>query len=320
MTLTRLAASLAASLTVVGFGLAGVTAWKLAARDAQALAAHPPTGQFVVVAGQRIHLQVAGQGPDLVLIHGASGNLREFTFSLMGQLSSRYRVIAVDRPGLGHSDPMPDGDPSLTGQAQVLRAAVAQVGVTAPIVLGQSYGGAVALEWALQAAPKALVLISAPSLPWPGELDIWYRTTSSPLGRATLVPLASAFVPESYVRNAIQRVFAPQEPPAGYAEHLGIDLTLRRGAMAANVRQVNSLRDEVSRMEADYPTLTMPIELVHGTADTVVPLHIHAQPFAERMPNAALTVLEGVGHMPHHTHPEAVIAAIDRAATRAGLR
>ena len=312
--------TLAASAALIGLGLIATTQWRLTARAAQARQLHPPTGQFVTVEGLKVHVQVAGSGPDLVLIHGANGSLREFTFALMDRLSDRYRVIALDRPGLGYSDPVPGNDATVAGQARILRQAVAQIGVEHPIVLGQSYGGTVALAWALQAPPAALVLVSSPSLPWPGDLDPWYRITASPFGRATLVPLASAFVAQSYVRQAIVRVFAPQSPPPGYADHLGIDLILRREQMAINAMQINSLRPQVEVMQRAYPDLTLPIELVHGDADTIVPLQIHSAPLMDLIPNGALTVLPGAGHMPHHTHADEVIAAIDRAATRAGLR
>ena len=73
-------------------------------------------------------------------------------------------------------------------------------------------------------------------------------------------------------------------------------------------------------IEPSLPSLALPIELVHGDADTIVPLTIHSLPLSQRLPNAQLIVLPGVGHMPHHTHPEVVLAAIDRAAARAGLR
>ena len=69
-------------------------------------------------------------------------------------------------------------------------------------------------------------------------------------------------------------------------------------------------------MEPRYPTLTLPVELIHGTADTIVPLHIHSDPLSQRLPDATLTVIDGAGHMPHHAHAEQVIAAIDRAALR----
>lgn len=311
---------MAVRLALLGAGVIGATAWRLNAREAQALADNPASGRFVMVEGQRVHLVEQGSGPDLVLIHGASGNLRDFTMGLSDRLAERYRVIALDRPGLGHSDPMANGDTSPAGQARILRGAVAQLGVTNPIVLGQSYGGAVALAWSLQEKPAALVLVSAVSMPWPGTLDPWYRMTSSPLGRMTLVPLAAAFVPERYIRNAVEAVFKPDAPPPDYVKRLGIGLTIRQSALAANASQINDLRPEIVKMEPLYPTLDMPVELVHGDADTVVPLDIHAAKLAPLLPNVTLTVLQGVGHMPQHTHPDAVIAAIDRAAAAAQLR
>lgn len=312
--------TLVASLVTAAVSLAAATAWRVSAREKAALAAHPPTGQFVSVDGAKVHLQVQGNGPDLVLIHGANGSLREFTLGLTERLADRYRVITVDRPGLGHSDPLPKGETSVAAQAQRLRAAVAQLGVTQPLVLGQSYGGAVALAWALQQQPAALVLVSGVAMPWPGSLDPWYRATDTALGRHLLIPLAAAFVPETYVRRSIEAVFAPQSPPPGYADHIGIDLTLRKSSLGNNVDQLNSLRPQVVQMQASYPSLDLPVELIHGDADTIVPLQIHAQPLSDLLPQGNLTVLTGAGHMPHHTHQEAVIDAIDRAATRSGLR
>ena len=302
---------LATSFLIAALGLAGVTHWRASAREAAAEAAYPPTGQFVTVDGKRLHYEVKGQGPDLVLIHGASGSLRDLTFGLRDRLTDRYRVIVVDRPGLGHSDPLEET--SLLAQARFIKAGLAQLGVAEPVVLGQSYGGSVALAWALDGGPRALVLVGSPSLPWPGTLDIWYRINATAVGRALAVPLASAFVPDSYVRQATAAVFAPDPVPEGYDDWLGAALTLRRETLATNTAQVNALRAELVKMQPRYPTLTLPVELVHGTADTIVPLTIHSGPVSALLPNARLTVIEGAGHMPHHSHAAAVIAAIDRA-------
>ncbi len=305
---------LAASLLIAAATLAGVTHWRASAREAAAETAFPPSGQFVTVDGLRLHYEMSGSGPDLVMIHGASGSLRDLTFALRDQLISRYRVTVVDRPGLGHSDPQPRA--SLLGQARAIKAAVAQLGVTDPVVLGQSYGGAVALAWALDGGPRALVLVGSPSLPWPGTLDAWYRVNSTAVGRALAIPLASAFVPQSYVSAATTAVFAPDAVPQGYEAYLGTALTLRRQTLDANTAQVNALRAELVTMEPRYPSLTLPVELVHGTADTIVPLHIHSQPLSLLLPNVTLTVIDGAGHMPHHSHSQTVIDAIDRAALR----
>ncbi|OYW51676.1 MAG: hypothetical protein B7Z31_13665, partial [Rhodobacterales bacterium 12-65-15] len=92
-------------------------------REAAVEAAFPPTGQFVTVDGLRLHYEMSGTGPDLVLIHGASGNLRDFTFALRDRLTDRYRVTVIDRPGLGYSDPAPDA--SLLAQVRIIRGAMA---------------------------------------------------------------------------------------------------------------------------------------------------------------------------------------------------
>ncbi len=298
---------------------AAATSWRAQTREAAALRAETREGAFVTVDGLQVHYLQMGQGPDLVLIHGASGSLREFTFHLMPELAKTYRVLALDRPGFGLSDPLANGETGLAAQAHHLRMAAGLLGATAPVVVGHSYGGSVALAWALEAPPSALVLISVPSLPWPGTLDPWYRVNDSRLGRAIFVTLAAAWVPMSYVRNTIDRVFAPETAPPGYADHIGVEFTVRASVMTTNVAQVNALRAELVTMEGQYRTLTLPIELVHGDADTIVPLTIHSGPFAAKLPNAHLTVLPGAGHMPHQTHPDAVIAAIDRAQARAGL-
>jgi pimeloyl-ACP methyl ester carboxylesterase len=310
MTLKRLAASvLIAAVTLVG-----VTHWRASARETAAEAAYPPSGQFVNIDGRRLHYEVAGEGPDLVMIHGASGSLRDLTFRLRDQLTDRYRVIVVDRPGLGYSDPLPDV--SLLAQARFIKAGLAQLGVTDPVVLGQSYGGSVALAWALDGGPRALVLVGSPSLPWPGTLDPWYRVTSTSVGRALVIPLASAFVPQSYVTATTASVFAPDSVPVGYEQHLGPELSLRRKTLATNTAQVNALRAELVTMEPRYPGLALKVELIHGSADTIVPLDIHSGPLSKLLPNVTLTVIEGAGHMPHHSHPQTVIDAIDRAALR----
>lgn len=306
---------LAASLLIALGLVAGATAWRLSAKPLA-----KPVGQFVTVDGSRIHYLQQGAGPDLVLIHGASGSLLDFQFGMMAELAKTYRVTAFDRPGLGFSDPLPQGNDQLAAQADALRAASVQLGLRDVLLVGQSYGGSVALAWALQDAPRALVLIAAPSLPWSGKLDPWYRVTAHPVGAAIVVPLAAAWVPQSYVRNSISAVFAPNPEPAGYATGISIEQTLRVPVLVANAAQVNNLRPQIVAQHSDYDRLTLPIELIHGDADTIVPLRVHSGPLAERLASADLTVLPGVGHMPHHSALPAVLAAIERAATRAGLR
>ena len=112
----------------------------------------------------------------------------------------------------------------------------------------------------------------------------------------------------------------PQNVPDGYIAHFGPELTLRRTTMRANAQQVNSLRPYVVEIKERYPGLNLPVEILHGTEDTIVPLAIHSEPLSRQIPGAVLTRMEGIGHTPHHADPQAVVDAIDRVAARAGLR
>ncbi len=318
---TLVTSFLIAAATLGGAGL--FVNGRATAREDASEAAYPPTGQFVTVNGAKVHYEIKGTGPDLVLIHGALGNLRDMTFALRGQLTDRYRVITFDRPGFGYSDALPNADVSLLGQALHLRAAAKEIGVTDPVVMGHSYGGAVAMTWAVNPdilPPSALVLVSAPTLPWPGTLDILYRVTGNPVGSAVVVPLITAFVTDDYLNKSVIGIFRPYEPPSGYGEFVGSGLTLRRTSLRTNGKQVITLRDQLVAMQTAYPALSLPVELVHGDNDTSVPLDIHSRPLSKILRTATLTVVPGAGHMPHHSDTDMIIAAIDRAAQRAQLR
>jgi pimeloyl-ACP methyl ester carboxylesterase len=314
---------LAVILTLVALALAagwGTTLRRAAQREAAAEAAYPPQGQFVTVDGVRMHAVVTGAGPDLVLVHGASGSVRDFNAGFTQRLSARYRVIAVDRPGFGWSDPSPRSH-SIHEDARLIRGAVAALGADRPIVLGHSYGGAVALAWAVDAPETvgALVMLSAPSHPWETPLDTLYRITSAPYLRRIAVPLIAAWVPDSVVAANVRSVFPPQAMPEGYVAAFGAAMSLRRPALYLNAEERADLLSEIAALVPAYPALTTPIEAVHGDADTIVGLHIHAERLAQDAPTDHLVTLPGIGHMPHHVAPSAVIEAIDRAAARAGM-
>ncbi len=314
-------------LTRRSFALSGTALLGLAAcgaspaREKEVAERYAPQGEFVTVGGRRIHVVTRGRGPDLVLIHGASGNARDFTFRFTDAVEDRYRIHAVDRPGLGWSE-FTEGDASPIAQARALRAAIRQRGVRRPILLGHSYGAAVALAWALEAPREVagLVLVAGTNLPWPEELTATSVALSTARTRAALAPVIASFANEDNIATVLPRVFAPQRPPAGYAEFVGIGLALRAETIRSNALQIDALRPALDQMAPLYPSLPMPIEVVHGSADRIVSAEIHATPLAQQLPRANLTLIPGAGHMPHHTHMAQVIGATNRAARRAGLR
>ena len=141
----------------------------------------PPRGDLVPVGDGVIHVvERAAQGVErgaILLIHGASGNHADMLNVLGDPLAARgFRVLAVDRPGLGWSSRFFGRmQSSPEAQAEIIRAAMAQKGATNALVVAHSLGGVIALAMALNAPHfvRGLVLLSTVSHPWPGGVAIY---------------------------------------------------------------------------------------------------------------------------------------------------
>src|ERR1700716_2023274 len=111
---------------------------------------HPrASSKFVNVEGANLHFVIRGAGRPVVLIHGNPGSCQDWS-RLYGPLASRYCGFAFDRPGHGHSD-RPNHPPiTVDVQARMLHTALKELDVEQPILVGHSWGGALALAYALQ--------------------------------------------------------------------------------------------------------------------------------------------------------------------------
>ena len=272
----------------------------------------PPSGQFITVSGKRLHYTMAGEGPPVILLHGASGNFLDWTFGRFDELAKTHKVLAFDRPGLGFSDAA--DDPSLSSQVALMVEAARQLGMERATVVGHSFGGAVALAWALDAPEtvNSLMLLSAPSMIWPGSAGRLYDLANTPvLGFAfsRIVPLLAS---ERRIQQAVDTIFEPQPMPDGYIEFVRSNLSANPTRYRTNAIQVAQLKPQIEAMVPRYGELSMPIELIHGTLDTIVPADIHSIPFSKVVPEARLTLLDGIGHMPHHIKPDVFFEVIRR--------
>lgn len=310
---------LATSLGVAGAALTAGCATPYS--DSLALEQWPPIGSFAQGGGVSIHYwergAATGDGPPVVLIHGANGNLRDWTFSIAPRIAERRRVIAMDRPGLGYSERPTEGGSDPRVQARSLRGAADALGAERPILVGHSWGAAVALAWALERPDDVagVVVVSGVANPYTGAAKFFGALGVDDLIVSLYSEYLKSTVDDGGVERFVQRVFRPQTPPPGYAEYVGGPLALRQSSLRANAEDIADLNDALLEMAEGYASLRTPVELLHGTED-FISVDAQSQPLSEILPNARLTLLEGVGHMAHHADTDALIAAIDRLAGR----
>ena len=101
--------------------------------------AHPPRGRFIEIDGLRQHVVEIGEhagaadAPGIVLLHGAGCNLEDMHLALGERLAAQYRVILLDRPGLGWSERRGGEGSSPTYQAAMLNAVLDRLEWAAPL-------------------------------------------------------------------------------------------------------------------------------------------------------------------------------------------
>ena len=312
------------ALALVVAGLALFTAWRARAIEAR----FPPRGDLVALDGGTIHIVEraalgAGRGA-ILLMHGASGNHADMLNALGDPLAARgFRVLAVDRPGHGWSARFVGRKASSPEiQAELIRAALARGGVTRAIVVGHSLAGAVALAMALNAVDfvRGLVLLSPVSHPWPGGVAFYYRLAANPWVGAIFRRLLVLPIGQRKLPGAVVSVFAPNPAPVDYIEAAGLPLVLRPAHYKANAEDVVALKANVAALCRRYGEIRAPTSIVTGDRDKIVYAHIHSAGCARDIAGSVLTTLKGVGHSPHYSAPDAVIAAILDVAARAEAR
>jgi pimeloyl-ACP methyl ester carboxylesterase len=293
---------------------------------ARAISRHPPTGIFVPVAGGRMHLRDIGARdapPErtIILLHGASCNLLALTLPLAGPLSKSFRVIAIDRPGHGHSD-RPGGrtDASVTRQAALISETMLAAGVPKAIVVGHSWAGAVATTLAMDHPERVagLVLLAPVSHPWPGGITWYYHVGSWPLIGwifSYLLPVPGAAMT---MQAGVDSVFTPQPSPPDYIEATALHLMLRPANFMANAEDVAGLLAHVRERAGRYGEIKVPTVVISGDTDGVVATGIHTAQLARELPDVKVHVLKDVGHTPHHAATDFVVGEIEALAGRLG--
>jgi pimeloyl-ACP methyl ester carboxylesterase len=276
--------------------------------------------RFLEVDGSSLHFVIRGSGHPVVLIHGNPGSCQDWT-RLYSQLPTRFCAFAFDRPGHGHSDRSnQNGNVTPEVQARMLNSALGQLGVERPILVGHSWGGALALIYALSYADdvSGLVLLAPAAYESDDGVSFLSRVPAWPVIGDILNTLFTPLLSARLVRNELARAFAPDKIPKRYLRRTLAEWT-RPGKVKWYSIDDALLNASLSRFSPRYADLRLPVAIVTGDSDLIVPADENAFRLAEALPHAKLHVLRKAGHQLPLVRPDAVVRAIEMVAKAAGV-
>jgi pimeloyl-ACP methyl ester carboxylesterase len=265
------------------------------------LAGLPVVERRLDVAGTSTAVLVAGDGPPLVLLHGAIECGGAIWAPVLPRLAEQHRLVVPDLPGLGESAPLHRLD-----AAAFARWFTALLELTCderPVLVAQSLGGSLAARFAVDhgGVLERLVLYGAPGV---GR----YRM---PLGlRATAIRFAlrpSEHNFERFERRAfldLDRARA-QDPEWFAAFRADVRTRARLGHVKRTMRELIGVG---TKQVAGLERVGVPTALVWGRHDRFVPLALAE--VASRRLGWPLHVVDGAGHVPHLERPSAFLEVL----------
>lgn len=277
---------------------------------------HREASRIVRAAGLDWHVQVAGAGPVLLLVHGTGAATHSWR-GMLPLLARHFTVVAPDLPGHGWTQAPAAARQSLPGMAASLGALLTMMNLRPAAAVGHSAGAAILARMALDGMPslRALVSLNGAFVPLQGAAGQMF----SPLARL-LVGLPG--LPQLFARRArdpaVVRRLLDATGSALDAEGVRLygEVVRRPGHAAAALAMMAHW--DLRPLLADLPRLRVPLLLVAGTGDRTVPPSQSAT-VRDLVPGAVLASLPGLGHLAHEERPAEVAALVEDFARRQGI-
>lgn len=260
--------------------------------------------RFIDAGGVRWHVQVAGAGPVLLLIHGTGAATHSWR-DVLPLLARHFTVVAPDLPGHGFSG---RGPQTLPGMAGAVAALLTKLDLKPDILVGHSAGAAIAIRMALDGlAANSIVALNPALLPFPGLAAQLFPTLAKML-------FLNPFAPHIFARMAgptreVARFMKKSTGSDLDAE--GIDFYARLfrkpGHIAGTIGMMANW--DLDTLKRDLPGLKVPLDIIHGERDAAIPV-AKAREAAALVPGATIEVLPGLGHLAHEQQPDLIVERI----------
>jgi pimeloyl-ACP methyl ester carboxylesterase len=257
---------------------------------------------------------IAGAGPVVVLLHGQPGSATEWS-EVTARLRADHTVIVPDRLGYGRTGGRAGG---FAANAEAVVRLLDEVSVDQAVVAGYSWGGGVAIALTQRRPDRVLgVVLIAPVVPVdpPSRLD---RLLAVPVISPAVASIALGAAGRAMSWPAVRRAIGawrgglPDDQLQRMAESWR-----RRESWRSFVTEQRALVGELPGLAAGLGTIRVPVSVVVGTADRIVPASGGAR-LAAAIPGATLVRVERAGHLLVAERPGEIVAAISRVSPPGG--
>jgi len=268
---------------------------------------HREASQFIEASGIRWHVQIMGEGPPLLLVHGTGASTHSWR-DVMPLLASSFKTLAFDLPGHGFTAAAPAGASSVAGMSESIAGLLSALDFKPRFCVGHSAGAVILCRMSLdrRIEPRVIISVNGAFLPLAGFASVLFAPLAKLLAR-------SSFMPRLLARRAAN--------PASVARLLaGTGSKVDAAGLALYGRLVRSPTHlagalgmmaswDLGQFTRDLPLLKVPLVLLAGTRDRAVPAAQAAQ-VKRLVPHATIHVLDGLGHLAHEEDPRLVSADI----------
>ena len=268
--------------------------------------------QHVTVHGHRRAYVRMGSGPAVLLLHGLGCDHTTWG-PVMESLARTHTVIAPDLLGHGESD-KPRADYSVGGYANGMRDLLTMLGIDTVTVVGHSFGGGVAMQFAYQYPERTerLVLVGSGGLG--PEVSPAIRAITTPGFHQVMAVLAAPGLRHltTTTLRMLARTRVSQLRDLGEVADIydSFKDPHTRAAIRHVVRAVVDWKGQIVTMsDRAYLTEAMPMCVVWGADDLVIPV-AHASNASALAPTARIEIIPNAGHFPHKDHPERFVKIV----------
>lgn len=249
---------------------------------------------FVDIDGLSVHYRKEGKGPALLLLHGTASSLHTWE-PWVEILKDSFTCVSVDLPAFGLTGPNKNHDYSTTSYNTFINSLMSKLKLDAFHIAGNSLGGYIAWNYALDYPEKVNKLILVAAAGFPHEPPQLFKLISNPI----LGPILKHISVRSLAENNLKEVYYDDSQITGELIDRYYHMSLREGnrdALFARVKRQDINRiDQISALEE--PTL-----LLWGEADPWVPFE-DAHKFDEAIPNSTMLSYQDAGHLPMEEKP-----------------